>query len=233
MDKSTAIPADVGNYTKEIAILFALFVGPGLFASVAVEDLFSSLTPLLAIITHNGAFSLLILYLTDLRGERHMVWHGERSPQGISGRVISICIVAGALFTTAFLLAFVYSTMGIEAHATETVPPLRALSQTASPFVWIPLFVGTMFSIGFVEELFFRGYLLRRFRQLNLSPSLSVVLSGLLFSVGHRYQGMIALVFSFAAGVILAVLWRKRGGLLPFAMGHALYNAMVLALRGL
>ncbi|MFW6228111.1 MAG: CPBP family intramembrane glutamic endopeptidase, partial [Alkalispirochaeta sp.] len=78
--------------------------------------------------------------------------------------------------------------------------------------------------------LFFRGYLLLRIRQFGASPFVAVVASALLFSVGHGYQGIPALVFAFSAGLFLGILWIRRPGIVSFTLGHGAYNIVALLL---
>jgi len=65
--------------------------------------------------------------------------------------------------------------------------------------------------VAFVEETIFRGYLIRRFNSVSRQPWLAVVLSAVIFSIGHGYEGMAGVISIFALGVVLAViyLWRK------------------------
>ncbi len=61
------------------------------------------------------------------------------------------------------------------------------------------------------EETIFRGYLILRFRAVTGRTSAAVLLSSLVFSVGHGYEGMAGVISVFSLGVVLALvyLWRK------------------------
>lgn len=92
----------------------------------------------------------------------------------------------------------------------------------------IPLVI--LFSIvtGYREELFFRSYLLTRFSQLSLSPLPSLLLSSLLFSSGHIYQGLAGFSVSFIQGIYFGIVFLKTRNIHRIALAHALYNTTIL-----
>jgi CAAX protease family protein len=61
------------------------------------------------------------------------------------------------------------------------------------------------------EETIFRGYLILRFEGIGVKPVVSVVLSALIFGMGHGYEGSAGVVSIFAIGFIFAIvyLWRR------------------------
>jgi membrane protease YdiL (CAAX protease family) len=204
---------------REGAILFTLFVAPAIFAPGDVGSLADRLAPIVAVVIRNVAFALLIVYLTDIQGERDAVTGSKRfSPA-------TVVIAAAGLFGISFITALVAGLFGeVEPSVFAAVPPgedelLR----------WIPLAV-MMLSVAWVEELFFRGYLLTRLRQVGASSRGAIVVAALLFSVGHGYQGVGALVFSFAAGLFLGILWVRKPSIVNLTIGHAIYNVVALAL---
>jgi membrane protease YdiL (CAAX protease family) len=87
-----------------------------------------------------------------------------------------------------------------------------------------------MVSVGYVEELFFRAYLIERLGQLGRPRGQAVAIAAVMFSVGHGYQGWAALVFALLAGAALGALWLRRRRLIGFAAGHALYNLTAIGL---
>ena len=79
------------------------------------------------------------------------------------------------------------------------------------------------------EELFFRAFLITRTAQLRLPPWACVAISTALFAAGHLYQGLFAAVAAGALGAYLAVLYLRAGAVHRLAIGHALFNLIVLA----
>jgi membrane protease YdiL (CAAX protease family) len=65
--------------------------------------------------------------------------------------------------------------------------------------------------VAVAEETIFRGYLILRFRALLSSTTAAVVLSAVVFSLGHGYEGTSGVVTVGVLGAVYAViyLWRK------------------------
>ena len=96
----------------------------------------------------------------------------------------------------------------------------------------------TLFSAGVavaiivtVEELIFRGYLLRRFSAVFKSLSIAFILSLVIFAFGHGYEGWGGVITVGAGGAVftLVYLWR-RSLIAPIVMHFLLdFLAIVLA----
>jgi CAAX protease family protein len=65
--------------------------------------------------------------------------------------------------------------------------------------------------VAIVEETVFRGYLILRLKTVTRRPWAAVLLSSVVFSIGHGYEGMAGVISVFFLGVVFAViyLWRK------------------------
>ncbi len=85
----------------------------------------------------------------------------------------------------------------------------------------ILLWVGVSVSAGICEEIVYRGYLQRQFLALTGSPILAVLAQGVIFGVGHAYQGAKQVVVITVLGVLFGLLawWRKN--LRPGIIAHA------------
>jgi membrane protease YdiL (CAAX protease family) len=55
----------------------------------------------------------------------------------------------------------------------------------------------------------FRGYLILRFKGITASPVAAVLLSAVIFSLGHGYEGTAGVITVGAMGVALVYMWRK------------------------
>jgi membrane protease YdiL (CAAX protease family) len=65
--------------------------------------------------------------------------------------------------------------------------------------------------VAVAEETIFRGYLILRFRAVTGRTSAAALLSSIVFSLGHGYEGMAGVISVFSLGVVFALvyLWRK------------------------
>jgi membrane protease YdiL (CAAX protease family) len=65
--------------------------------------------------------------------------------------------------------------------------------------------------VAIAEETIFRGYLLLRFRTLTGGTGWAVLLSAVVFSLGHGYEGTAGVVTVGTMGLVLALaaIWRK------------------------
>jgi membrane protease YdiL (CAAX protease family) len=84
-------------------------------------------------------------------------------------------------------------------------------------FFWILMSL----SAGFCEEFVFRGYLQRQFTALTKNAALGIVISALIFSVGHLYQGGLQMALIGAYGAMFGILAYFRKNLRPGMIAHA------------
>jgi membrane protease YdiL (CAAX protease family) len=167
---------------------------------------------------------LLLVYIASLSRETPMESWGFSSFRATDGlRVLLVLIGCFAIFTPFAILVMAL--------------PSGAGKYLASGFRWklagpsqIPLALAFGLVAGYREEFFFRSYMLRRMDQLGLPVALSVIISTLLFSAGHLYQGPLGVATSAALGILFAGVYLRRGNLHVIAIAHGLYNASVLCL---
>jgi membrane protease YdiL (CAAX protease family) len=88
--------------------------------------------------------------------------------------------------------------------------PLPALTP-ARDMTDLVLAVVLVVIVAVAEETIFRGYLILRLKAMTASPAAAVVLSALIFSLGHGYEGSAGVVTVGVMGVVFALvyLWRK------------------------
>ena len=84
--------------------------------------------------------------------------------------------------------------------------------------------------VAVAEETIFRGYLILRLRSLTGSNAAAVVLSAVIFSVGHGYEGAAGVVTVGVLGLAFAVIYLSRRSLVaPVAM-HFLQDFLGMVL---
>lgn len=95
------------------------------------------------------------------------------------------------------------------------------------PFLAI---AAAMLFVAVYEELLARGFLLQRSRLLIAGIWGPVLLSSLLFGLGHGYQGWIGIAQTALVGVILARATLYWGTLWPAIIAHAALNTVALSI---
>ena len=73
------------------------------------------------------------------------------------------------------------------------------------------LIVAPIVVIAFAEETIFRGYLILRFKAVTESPTAAILLSAVIFSLGHGYEGSAGVITVGVMGLLfdLFYVWRQ------------------------
>lgn len=137
-------------------------------------------------------------------------------------------LTAGVLLAVVWILGFQRTTGASEP---STGAELAAMSPTSAG-LWLAFrFVGGVLTVPLVEELAFRGYLMRRFnaREFERVPFersgwLGLVVSSVAFGALHS-QWLLGLL----AGVVFGLLARARGRLSDAIVAHAVSNLGLFA----
>lgn len=104
------------------------------------------------------------------------------------------------------------------------------LAYTGLNQVWATL---SMLLIGYVEEMIFRGFLLRALLPRDGARK-SIVIVAVTFGIGHivnmlagqaTVETMAQVIFAIAWGFMLTIIVYKSGSLLPCILAHSLVNA--------
>jgi membrane protease YdiL (CAAX protease family) len=88
--------------------------------------------------------------------------------------------------------------------------PLPAFLSPSGPVQVLLAFI-LVVVVAIAEETIFRGYLLLRFKAVTERTSAAVILSAIIFSLGHGYEGSAGVVTVGVMGIIFALvyLWRR------------------------
>ncbi|MDR0601166.1 MAG: CPBP family intramembrane metalloprotease [Treponema sp.] len=84
-------------------------------------------------------------------------------------------------------------------------------------------------STGYLEESFFRFYLHRRLEDYGVGQGRIVLVSVLLFSICHIYEGPWGCLNAVLAGFLLSFVFIRFRSLHGIALAHGLYNIFVYA----
>jgi membrane protease YdiL (CAAX protease family) len=135
-------------------------------------------------------------------------------------------VVASLAFAALTLIGVTISL--VSSQFGEAVVLRQYLSpQTAAG--WAVLAVSCV-SSGYLEESFFRFYLLSKREEMGLGPLGAVLGSTMLFSICHIYEGPWGFLNAALSGVVLAFAFLRFRSLHGVAMAHALYNVLAYVL---
>jgi membrane protease YdiL (CAAX protease family) len=140
---------------------------------------------------------------------RHMGWRdvGLRRPPSILGTIV-MGIIIGIAFQfvdSLFIGPFLQQLTG------EAVN-LSAFSDLQGN---LPVLIASLFltwtEAAFIEEMFFRAYLLNRLMDLfghaPLGITVALIVHAVLFGLGHTYQDITGVLDTFVAGLLLGVIY--------------------------
>lgn len=86
-------------------------------------------------------------------------------------------------------------------------------------------FVLLSISAGLFEEIIFRGYLQRQFNAIFSNAVAGIVASGVVFGLGHGYQGGRGMVVIAVFGILFGIMAHLRKSLRPGMIAHALQDS--------
>lgn len=96
-----------------------------------------------------------------------------------------------------------------------------------------------MLSVGFIEEMIFRGYLFRMMEKSSLRRAMLV--SAVTFGIGHIVNllngeplipTLLQISYATAIGWLFVVIFRRTGSLLPCIVTHGVLNALSIFYAG-
>ncbi len=144
---------------------------------------------------------------------------GFRLPRKKIYYVVSVFVMPLNLF-----VAFIYALTVVNLGMDKVIPPpipddiLGKGWMIAINMIVIALFV------PFIEEMFFRGYLLTRLSK-GLGNPESIIASSVVFALMHGHAGLWVPVF--ISSCLISILYLKSKSLYPCILCHGLQNAVV------
>lgn len=139
--------------------------------------------------------------------------------------VIAFYVLGGLMLSvgTSTLMVWVVSTAGLE----FLIPEIEYTNVIfEGPLVLLSV-IALAVIVPISEELFFRSYLISNFRKLG--PTLSVVVSSLVFALFHAGQLEIIVILStFVTGLILGYVYSRFKSVMPCVLIHGSQNMLVI-----
>lgn len=160
---------------------------------------------IVATVFHDLAFVGLIAFFVWRNGEpvKRLGWSaGQFQKEVWIGIVLFV-----AVFMAAGLLDRFFAASGLSSSHGSLPSFLRARGTVQ--YVALTLMIVV---VAFAEETIFRGYLILRLRNLTGSDLGAVIISSIIFSLGHGYEGTAGMITVFFIGGVLATvyIWRKN-----------------------
>ncbi len=211
----------------EIIILFAAFFLPGYimqYQGVPAHAFDYPLYHVNLLLTGIPQIAL-IVYILVLRDPGNIRRFGIL-PLRITDITFALLLSAGIF---AFLLVL-SAIISILPENLKLILSSRLVWEFTKPSLLGPAFLSCLVT-GYKEELFFRSYLITRLSDSGVKQWQAWVGTSLLFSIGHLYQGIGAIVVSFILGLYFAFWFSKKKSLHIPALSHGLYNFVVLSMQ--
>jgi membrane protease YdiL (CAAX protease family) len=123
------------------------------------------------------------------------------------------------LFAGTGLLELLLRSAGVPAPAT---PRPQFLTARGPAELGLALLLVAV--VAAAEEIIFRGYLILRFSAVTRRPALAALLSAIIFSLGHGYEGATGVITVGVMGLGLALVYLWRGTLLAPIVMHFLQD---------
>ena len=221
----------MGIYAETLILYILIFFSgsAAIFSGAAPAGEFSSIAEIIKLSVHIIPSLALIWYLihksrmTDI-----LLVHGNyvmKSSLKVGfGKKDLVCAVCTfpCLLAVGFVITIVSSFTGTASQAVIHLP--------VTTEEWVILCIYCMFS-AYLEESYFRFYLLSRREELNLHASGALVLSVVLFSVCHIYAGPWSFLNAVISGSVLGFIFLRYNAIHGLAIAHGLYNIFVYALN--
>ncbi len=168
-----------------------------------------------------GFLAIFLIWKKDLRTTLTSI--------GIPGKLKDNVVFTVAGLFTLFALAFAIGMSSMifgfndQAKISEKVNSL--------PLIVV---VGAVLLAPIAEELFFRGFLVNWITDLTKISWIGIIVSGLVFGMLHfGYSSVVEVVGASMIGILLGVVFRSSGSLVPCIAIHMIYNLLSVAMMKL
>jgi membrane protease YdiL (CAAX protease family) len=222
-DMTTVIPRSTWPASrKRQAVEVCVFLGmivPSIVISLFTvgQWKYEFVTTAISVILRDLALCSLVLYFLWQNGEpfRSIGWSARLWPvQILVGVALFPAVLIGA-----YVVAFLFLKLGLS-------NPHSTLRSALSVHEWwqVPLAVLLVAVVAVVEETVFRGYLLLRFRAVTGNLWVAIVLSTIIFTAGHTYEGGAGMAAVAALGLAFMALYLSTRSLIASIVVYFLFD---------
>lgn len=213
---------DVGNTRDEqfrevLVFLFLIVPSMGLsFFAVRLGTLSFRLTAAATILRDLGLVALIVFFLWRNREPIKRI--GWTFADGWRDAALGAVLFVPMLFGTGYVEAILKAA----GFAVPATPLPRALT-AGSPAEF--LLAGVLVVVvAIAEEIIFRGYLILRLQAVTRSGVAAVILSSIIFSLGHGYEGTAGVMTVGFMGLFFALVYLSRRSLVAPIVMHFLQD---------
>jgi len=213
----------MGIYIEALILYILLFFPGSAFIFInkeAVVTDFSVTAELVNIFSYSIPSLALIWYLI-YKARKIDLWAVK---PGIKD-IISFVITLPCLLITGIIVTFVGVYIGGYSSKITLQSPSTAIQ-------WVILSITCLLS-AYMEESYFRYYLLTKREELNLNAPSALALSVAMFSICHIYEGPWGFMNAVISGTILGFIFLRYYSLHGIAIAHALYNISIYVINAL
>ncbi len=209
----------------EILLVLVLVAVSGMAVAVLAEASDGRM-PLSMLLVLQGA--VILVGLTMLLAHAGQRW-GDVGLRAIQARDLwrALLLFAACIGANLLLMLFVY--VVVPDYVREHVYRLQDIASRLADGLPITAIAATMFFVGVYEELTARGFLLARFLTALHGLWAPVLLSSMLFGLGHVYQGWLGVAQTVVIGSVFAIYTVRWATLWPAILAHALLNTLSIA----
>lgn len=205
----------------EALILYAIIFLPGALKRPDSQVSFSSVTELIRIFFFTIPASALIMYLFGRRKHFKVLGLLPCKKDFFTGLLMFPCLI---------IIGFFAGFAGT--HFTTSDAYKELLAAPEGLMEWIILCISCICS-GYLEESYFRFYLLSQREEFSMSAPAAVVVQAALFTICHLYEGPWGMANALLSGVLLALVFLRFKTLHGLAFAHGLYNITAYAAAAL
>jgi uncharacterized protein len=222
-DMTTATPRSAGQQSRkqqavEVCVFLTLIVPASLLSLFTVSQWHSGFVlTAISVMLRDVSLCSLVLYLVWKNGE-------PLSSIGWSGRVWPLQIAVGVTIFPAVLIGtYLFALFCLRLGFSSPRTAFRAA--LAVQELWqLPVGILLCAVVAAVEETIFRGYLLLRLRAATGNLGIAVVLSTVIFTAGHSYEGGAGMAAVTLLGLVFTGLYLSTRSLIPAIVVHFLFD---------
>lgn len=221
--EQASLPSRKAQLIELCVFLFLIFPSMVLFFFVGHQKFAGLDVTVVAVVFHDLALVSLLAFF---------VWRNGEHVQSIGWSVSKFrreALIGIGLFMLVFPSANVVERLlsGAGLSSSHGSLPSFLAARSSVQYVSVSLMVAV---VAFSEETIFRGYLMLRLRNIAGGDFAAVIISSIIFSLGHGYEGTAGMITVFYLGVVLAVVYLWRRTLVAPMVIHFLQDFVVIVL---